>query len=100
MIRRPPRSTLFPYTTLFRAVEDGVGHLVALGAAAGGHVEAPGLDAALPVAPGEGQLLLAVLALGACADEVGRRAVADTARALGRLGRQAVQARHAAGLGG
>src|SRR3712207_1687979 len=23
MIRRPPRSTLFPYTTLFRSVEDG-----------------------------------------------------------------------------
>src|SRR2546422_1915585 len=24
MIRRPPRSTLFPYTTLFRSVEDEV----------------------------------------------------------------------------
>src|SRR3712207_8423686 len=24
MIRRPPRSTLFPYTTLFRSPEDGV----------------------------------------------------------------------------
>src|SRR3712207_6976941 len=24
MIRRPPRSTLFPYTTLFRSVEDPV----------------------------------------------------------------------------
>src|SRR3712207_8997100 len=24
MIRRPPRSTLFPYTTLFRSVEGGV----------------------------------------------------------------------------
>src|SRR5256885_6742414 len=24
MIRRPPRSTLFPYTTLFRSVADGV----------------------------------------------------------------------------
>src|SRR3712207_6856042 len=23
MIRRPPRSTLFPYTTLFRSLEDG-----------------------------------------------------------------------------
>src|SRR5256885_16203627 len=23
MIRRPPRSTLFPYTTLFRSVKDG-----------------------------------------------------------------------------
>src|SRR5256885_7157533 len=25
MIRRPPRSTLFPYTTLFRSQEEGVG---------------------------------------------------------------------------
>src|SRR5260370_41542949 len=24
MIRRPPRSTLFPYTTLFRSLSDGV----------------------------------------------------------------------------
>src|SRR3712207_8750765 len=24
MIRRPPRSTLFPYTTLFRSAQDGV----------------------------------------------------------------------------
>src|SRR5256885_11423013 len=27
MIRRPPRSTLFPYTTLFRSLEEGT-HLV------------------------------------------------------------------------
>src|SRR3712207_7323610 len=26
MIRRPPRSTLFPYTTLFRSVRHGVEH--------------------------------------------------------------------------
>src|SRR5256885_6215179 len=26
MIRRPPRSTLFPYTTLFRSVEVGAPH--------------------------------------------------------------------------
>src|SRR2546429_2705844 len=25
MIRRPPRSTLFPYTTLFRSVDTGMG---------------------------------------------------------------------------
>src|SRR3712207_8125737 len=30
MIRRPPRSTLFPYTTLFRSVDD---HRVGLGIA-------------------------------------------------------------------
>src|SRR3712207_7249769 len=28
MIRRPPRSTLFPYTTLFRSGDDRVGLLV------------------------------------------------------------------------
>src|SRR5258706_6264477 len=33
MIRRPPRSTLFPYTTLFRSLEQRVGDL-AEGAAA------------------------------------------------------------------
>src|SRR2546430_9619333 len=34
MIRRPPRSTLFPYTTLFRSAEDprGAAQLHALGA--------------------------------------------------------------------
>src|SRR3712207_8044446 len=26
MIRRPPRSTLFPYTTLFRSIIDGLQH--------------------------------------------------------------------------
>src|SRR2546430_11403804 len=31
MIRRPPRSTLFPYPTLFRSVEKGLGELVAWG---------------------------------------------------------------------
>src|SRR2546429_9281016 len=28
MIRRPPRSTLFPYTTLFRSLEDACGELL------------------------------------------------------------------------
>src|SRR5256885_7242464 len=31
MIRRPPRSTLFPYTTLFRSLDDGVVRLEADG---------------------------------------------------------------------
>src|SRR5258706_7047717 len=30
MIRRPPRSTLFPYTTLFRSVVDGERELLAV----------------------------------------------------------------------
>src|ERR1019366_9831384 len=34
MIRRPPRSTLFPYTTLFRSVEDDLGAVQAQGARA------------------------------------------------------------------
>src|SRR3712207_5216865 len=29
MIRRPPRSTLFPYTTLFRSVSDGIDGFIA-----------------------------------------------------------------------
>src|SRR3712207_8508009 len=45
MIRRPPRSTLFPYTTLFRSPLDAAGarkktsgRAVAVGARARGHV--------------------------------------------------------------
>src|SRR2546430_7911319 len=33
MIRRPPRSTLFPYTTLFRSAAVAKGHEVGLGGA-------------------------------------------------------------------
>src|SRR2546430_13776065 len=32
MIRRPPRSTLFPYTTLFRSVLGSIPHGAAMGA--------------------------------------------------------------------
>src|SRR3712207_9332148 len=31
MIRRPPRSTLFPYTTLFRSIVDAAAEVVAVG---------------------------------------------------------------------
>src|SRR2546427_8657395 len=47
MIRRPPRSTLFPYTTLFRSLRRGVGvrRLPRIGVWAGGrtrrHVGVP-----------------------------------------------------------
>src|SRR3712207_9002510 len=34
MIRRPPRSTLFPYTTLFRSVVEGLFHVGVLALAA------------------------------------------------------------------
>src|SRR5260370_17116541 len=42
MIRRPPRSTLFPYTTLFRSLDQLADGPVALGQADGEHVS-PGL---------------------------------------------------------
>src|SRR5690348_17821520 len=31
MIRRPPRSTLFPYTTLFRSKQKGITHVIVVG---------------------------------------------------------------------
>src|SRR6202021_3583966 len=40
MIRRPPRSTLFPYTTLFRSYGDAVFH----GSTGGLHLNAPIVD--------------------------------------------------------
>src|SRR2546422_3893640 len=49
MIRRPPRSTLFPYTTLFRSRDLPAG---ARGIAAGG--AAPGATTAGAAAPGGG----------------------------------------------
>src|SRR5256885_16880870 len=42
MIRRPPRSTLFPYTTLFRSARFLIGERAAL--AAGGHPRADRAD--------------------------------------------------------
>src|SRR2546427_7827946 len=48
MIRRPPRSTLFPYTTLFRSPLDADHHV---GAGRGGDP-----DPLLPFQPGDGLL--------------------------------------------
>src|SRR3989454_4882414 len=39
MIRRPPRSTLFPYTTLFRSNGDGVAVGIERGARGAGHYD-------------------------------------------------------------
>src|SRR2546430_10561897 len=44
MIRRPPRSTLFPYTTLFRSGRARIG-----GSQADDHGHAPGIGAEQPV---------------------------------------------------
>src|SRR3712207_7791139 len=63
MIRRPPRSTLFPYTTLFRSA---VGH-PAGGAGGVGRREGAGAAGAAGGACGPGPA-------GAAGDRVGRRA--------------------------
>src|SRR2546430_6764655 len=47
MIRRPPRSTLFPYTTLFRSVAVGVGPLFHDDVPRGARVREILLDAAI-----------------------------------------------------
>src|SRR3712207_8137775 len=41
MIRRPPRSTLFPYTTLFRSVPRRAGHRDAVAADGAARAERP-----------------------------------------------------------
>src|SRR2546430_6389592 len=59
MIRRPPRSTLFPYTTLFRSLRGGVERLA--GARVGGRAApvAEGLEQrALRGVPGVGRQAL------------------------------------------
>src|SRR3712207_7598981 len=51
MIRRPPRSTLFPYTTLFRSdQEEEVGEVRHGGAEIGARAARPGLGQRAPVA--------------------------------------------------
>src|SRR5256885_9009475 len=58
MIRRPPRSTLFPYTTLFRSPRQGCGNLGAVGRAG----ESPCSAAAVPTARGLSRRLLRAVA--------------------------------------
>src|SRR3712207_6868120 len=64
MIRRPPRSTLFPYTTLFRSVLD-VDHRVA-----GEHAELHGLLGALV---DRGDVLARDATTGDVVDELDRK---------------------------
>src|SRR3712207_7133784 len=51
MIRRPPRSTLFPYTTLFRSGREQRGEVLVLGREPGGAAGEVGVrrDRVLPV---------------------------------------------------
>src|SRR2546426_4228280 len=73
MIRRPPRSTLFPYTTLFRSAVFGGG-----GAKSIAHVGAwkaireAGGEVTHIVATSMGAVIGAALAAGATPDEVAR----------------------------
>ena len=85
------------------AVHDGVGTLVGLGLAAAGQVEAPGLDATVPIAPGKRQVFHHALAVArwlrrAGADKV-RLAVAVVGLAYRRLRRDALEAGDARSIG-
>ena len=83
------------------AVEHGVGALVALGVGAGGHVEAPGLDAALPLAPGKRHVGHAVVVGVPHADEVavGAAVIVLAFVAVRCIGRQTIDGRAALGIG-
>src|SRR5689334_24862374 len=65
MIRRPPRSTLFPYTTLFRSP---------LGPFEGGRVEVVAIDVGVAGRPGQ---VLGVPALGDGQSRTAEREVQD-----------------------
>src|SRR3712207_7355684 len=54
MIRRPPRSTLFPYTTLFRSIKDAVGFEITDAVSNGGQVGGVIAIAAVLLADHEG----------------------------------------------
>src|SRR3712207_8823632 len=77
MIRRPPRSTLFPYTTLFRSPR-AVGLALLRGAAGSGRAEVAGrlmLDA-LPASErgaGVGQLLISLCSYPSAVDRKSTR---------------------------
>src|SRR5256885_17260149 len=101
MIRRPPRSTLFPYTTLFRSVLADHDLLVdllalvdelvvaaarrlALGVADAGHIHAHELELGAEIGPAEGGLGLARNVAGRHARHVvgrsGERRVGEESR--------------------
>src|SRR2546430_12013935 len=71
MIRRPPRSTLFPYTTLFRSVAVGLGRIPA---GASGSVRLQSLLRALPTLAQE----------AGCSSSPGTPAWREGVRGLGR----------------
>ena len=78
------------------AVEHRVRPCIGLDLAAGGHVKAPGLNAPLPVAPGEGHVFHPALRMTGT-DEIGRRtlSIVVVAVARRRIGRQPLDHGHA-----
>src|SRR2546426_7155096 len=88
MIRRPPRSTLFPYTTLFRSVVAGLALLVVLASLNGNVFVTPrvlfGLarDRLAPAAParvnGGGSPWVAMLVVGVVAIALAARSEEHT----------------------
>src|SRR3989441_5608073 len=83
MIRRPPRSTLFPYTTLFRSVAVGNDFdlsyarltAAARAVAAGAALVTPNVDPRLPIEggdflPGSGAIVEAVAVAGGRRPEI------------------------------
>src|SRR5260370_18365997 len=55
MIRRPPRSTLFPYTTLFRSTLTGSGRVAISAASSGSSVKLSSLRSSALMAPEIGE---------------------------------------------
>src|SRR2546425_3733942 len=103
MIRRPPRSTLFPYTTLFRSVAVGNDFdlsyarltAAARAVAAGAALVTPNVDARLPIEggdflPGSGAIVEAVAIAGGRRPEIVGQPQPPLLRiALARLGPRA-----------
>src|SRR3989441_12181839 len=71
MIRRPPRSTLFPYTTLFRSVALGIGFAFALVLAWAPDVKGGRIERTGPAPSGRLLLILVLVGLALGAPGVG-----------------------------
>src|SRR3712207_8059277 len=81
MMRRPPRSTLFPYTTLFRSVDDRLvvdAELLAVERLAQRDLERQPLDDARPQRVVEHDVARAAVVLGAVHRDVGVRSEEHT----------------------
>src|SRR5256885_16340089 len=79
MIRRPPRSTLFPYTTLFRSLEHVAGHgpLALRRFAGGGQAFGQGPHAGAWACAGKAQGALPIRRAYACSAQDGGTAACE-----------------------